>query len=698
MKVFDRDKVRTVGLFGAGGAGKTSLGEAFAFVAGTNSRLGKVEQETSTLDFEDEEIKRKGSTSAAVTYADWNDHRIFIIDTPGDANFCADAYNVLRVVDCAIFVIDSVDGVKIQASKLWDEATEQGIPKMIIVTKSDKERANFKATLKDIENSFSARPVPLTMPNGEEDKFTGVLDILNQKALIFKSDESGKFDTEDVPDELKSQVEKIREQAIEAIVEADDGLMERYLDGGEIKNEELFKALKAGVVAGTFVPVLTASGVKNIAVPQVLDNIIHCVPNPTERPALKGTDSKSGDETERKPSQDEPFSAFVFKTTVDPFAGKLSIFRVFSGTLTPDSNIYNTTKEEKERIGQIFLLKGKGHEAMGNVYPGDIAAAPKTRESETGDTLCAESGAIAYPPLRKIPTAISFAITPISKGDEEKVASGLSKLMDEDTSLTVHRDPQTQEFILSGLGQLHVETTVAKLKRKYGVEVSLSAPSVPYRETIKKSAKAEGKYKRQSGGRGQFGVCWLELSPLPEGDGFEFVDKIVGGVIPNNFRPAVKKGVQEAMEKGVIAGFPVVGVKVTLFDGKHHPVDSSEMAFKIAGSMGFKNAAKEAKVVILEPIMKMEVATPEDAMGTVIGDLNQRRGKVLGMDTKGNNQIIKAQVPMAEVLKYSPDLRSMTAGRGSFTMEMSHYDEVPAQIAEKIIAMSRKDEEEEQPA
>lgn len=690
MKEYTRDKVRTIGLFGGGGAGKTSLGEAMLFCAGAVTRLGKVDQGNATLDFEDEEIKRQNSTSTAFSHFEWDKHLIYLVDGPGDSNFLADSMNTIKAVDTAIFVVDAIDGVKVQTSKLWEEAGKLGISRMIVVTKMDRELANFDGTLQSVKDSLGVVAVPLTVPLGSGDGFNGVADLLAGKALVYEKDESGKFKEEDVPDDFASR----REALVEGIVEADDAVMERYLDGEEISKDELMATLRKGVVNGDVVPLFVASGSHNIGVHPLLDAIAAIAINPLERAAVKGTDVKSGEEAEIAPSEDGPLAAQVVKT-VRAFEGMRTIFRVFSGKIESDKNVFNSTSDSKERLGQLRILKGKDSEAVSSAGPGDIVAVVKLKGTKTGDTFCDEKGTILLTPLPQPQPVINYAIEPKSKGDVERVSGGLNEIQAEDTSIKVHREAETGEFILSGMGQVHIENTIDKLKRRHNVEVFLKDPKVPYRETITKISEAEGKHKKQSGGRGQFGVAWIKLTPKNRGEGYEFIDDIFGGVIPNNYRPAVDRGVQEASAKGILAGYPVVDFSCSLFDGKTHPVDSSELAFKIAGRKGFKEAAKKAGLKLLEPIMNLEVVVPSDNMGDVIGDLNSRRGRVLGTDQKGNNAVVNATVPMAEVLKYSPALDSMTSGRGAFTMEFSHYEEVPAQVAEKIIASSRKKDEEE---
>lgn len=691
MKEYDRDKVRAVGLFGGGGAGKTTLGEAMLFTSGGITRLGRVEQGNTSLDFEEEEIKRQNSTSTAFTNLEWNKNLIYLVDGPGESNFVSDALNTIRAVDTVLFVMDAIDGVKVTTSKLWDEATRLGLSKMIAVTKLDRELADFDKTLQNIKDVLGIDAVPLTVPVGKGETLTGVADLLAGKALIYQKDGSGKYKEEAVPDNLKSR----REKLVEGIVEADDKVMERYLEGEEIGQDELMATLRKGVVSGDVVPLFAVCGNLNLGVHPILNAITSVAPNPLERKPIKAIDVKTGQEIEVKPSVDGPVLGQVVKT-VRAFEGMRSIFRVYSGKIEADKATYNSTRETRERLGGLRVLKGKEGETAPYAAPGDIVAVAKLKETKTGDTFCDERQPLKLPELPKPASVINYAIEPKSRGDEERVSGGLSEIMEEDSSITVHRDAETGEFILSGMGQVHIENTIDKLKRRHNVEVHLKEPKVPYRETIIKTAEAEGKHKKQTGGRGQFAVAWIKLAPKGRGEGYEFIDDIFGGSVPNNYRPAVDKGVQEAMVRGVIAGYPVVDFSCSLFDGKYHPVDSSELAFKIAGRKGFKEACKKAGMKLLEPIMNIEVVVPSENMGDIIGDLNSRRGRVQGTDQKGSNAIVKAQVPMSEVLRYSPALDSMTSGRGAFTLEFSHYEDVPAHIQEKIIASAKKGEEEEE--
>ncbi len=692
MKQYTTEDLRNVAVVSHSGSGKTTLCEAMLLDAGAVDRLGKVTDGTSHFDFEPEEIKRQISIGTAMFSAEWKKKKLNILDTPGDPNFTAEVSAAIQAADIGILVVDAIDAVKPLTEKVWATLEEMERPRILVITKMDRERADFERVINDVKDILNVKPVVLQIPIGKEEGFKGVVDLLSMKAVTFEDGKEGK--KTDVPDELKEDAESRREVLIEDLAEVDDALMERYLEGEELGPAELATALRQGITDRVFLPVLVCSGALNVGIQPILDLIVDSCPSPAQMPPVRGT-SPEGEEITRDPSPDEPFCAYVFKTLADPYAGRLTLFRIFSGKLSPDSTFFNPNRDVKERFGQLLSIQGKHQESLQSARAGDIVAVAKLKETLTGDTLCDEKApvTIAGHPLPQ--AVISFAIEPKSKGDEEKITQSLTKLTEEDLTLTVSRDPQTNEFLISGMGQMHIEVTIDKLKRKFGVDVNLKTPKVPYKETIKGKCQIEGKLKKQTGGRGQFAVAWLELEPMNRGEGFEFVDKIVGGVIPRQYIPAVEKGVVEAMQGGSLAGYPVIDVKVTVYDGKYHDVDSSEQAFKIAASKGFKSGVLKANPVLLEPIMDMEVVVPEECMGDVMGDLNSRRGRISGMDAKGNNQVIKAQVPMSEVLKYASDLTSMTSGRGLFSMEFSHYEEVPANITDKIIEESAKPEEEE---
>ena len=677
------EKSRNIALVSHGGAGKTSLSEVILFKTGVTNRIGRVEDGSTVMDFEPEELKRNASLSSGFAQYEWDKHTVTIIDTPGDQNFFTDTKLCMQAADGTVMLVDAVDGVKVQTEQAMEFAKDFNTPCMFFINKLDRERADFARTLQDITDSLELKPITLQLPIGSEENFNGIVDLVAMKAYIY--DESGRATAGDIPADMQDQVENEREKLIEDVAEADDELIERYLEGEELSDDDIKSALKTGVLARTFAPVLCGSAIKGIGIDLFMDSINSCMPSPLEIAPKAGTNPADSSEVMREPNPEAPFSGFVFKTIADPYAGRLSIFKVVSGALGSEGNFYNATKETKERFNQLLTLNGKDQKPASEAGPGAIVAVAKLKETTTGDTLCVDSDKVLFTCADPLQPLITFALEPKSKGDEDKIFGSLSKLLEEDTALKLDRNAETKEILLSGSGQVHIEATIEKLKRKFNVEVNLHTPKVPYKETIKKKVRVQGKHKKQSGGHGQYGDCWIDMEPMPRGSGFEFVDAIVGGVIPRQYIPAVEKGIAEACPKGVLAGFPCIDFKVTLNDGSFHQVDSSEMAFKIAGSLAFKKAAESANPVLLEPIMKVTITTPDEYMGDIMGDLNGRRGRVLGMDTAGKNQVINAQVPMSEFLTYAPDLRSMTGGRGMFTMEFSHYDEVPVQMADKII-------------
>ncbi len=685
------ERTRNIALIGHGGAGKTSLAEALLYKSGILKRLGKVEEGNTAMDFEPEELKRRSSISSGFHQFSWKNHTVNLIDTPGDQNFFSDTKSSMQAADGVVVVIDAVDGVKVQTELAWEFAREFKQPCVIFINKLDRERADFNRTFEDAKACFEPKPIILQLPIGAEADFKGVVDLIRNQAYTYDAD--GKPKKEDIPAAMQERVESERETLIENIAEADDILIEQYLEGKTLSNDDLIAALRKGTLSHIFVPVVCGSATKSIGIDLLLDFITTSMPSPIDRGARTGIDLSSGEEVERAPDENAPFSGFVFKTVADPYAGRLTLFRVVSGKLGSDGTFFNANKEARERFTQLLTIAGKEQKTATAAGPGSIVAVAKLKETKTGDTLCDEGAKIKFTCVEPLPSLISFALTAKSKGDEDKIFTSLSKLLEEDPSAKLDRIAETKEILLSGLGQIHIETILDKLKRKFGVEAQLHTPKVPYRETIKGKARVQGRHKKQTGGHGQFGDCWIQIEPLPRGQGFEFVDGVVGGAIPKTYIPAVEKGIVEACQKGVLAGFPTVDFKVILDDGSYHAVDSSEMAFKIAGSLAFKKAVEGAHPALLEPIMKVTITTPEDYMGDIMGDLNGRRGRVLGMDNAGKNQIINAQVPMSEFLSYASDLRSMTGGRGLFTMEFSHYDEVPAQIAEKIIEAANKAKE-----
>jgi len=683
--------IRNIALVAHGGAGKTSLAEAMLFDTGVINRMGRIEDGNTALDFEPEEIKRTSSISAGFHQVNWKKHSITLIDTPGDQNFFSDTKTCLQAADAAVVVIDGVDGVKVQTEMGWEFLDDFKLPRAIFINKLDRERADFMRTFEDAKNMFQPKPIILQLPIGSETDFKGIVDLISLKAYVYAED--GKAKATDIPPEMKETVEAEREALIENIAEADDALVERYLEGETLSEDELRGALRKGVLARTFTPVLCGSAASNIGIDLLLDFITAAMPSPIDGGPRIGKDPAGGNELERQPDPDAPFSALVIKTITDPYAGRLTVFRVFSGTIGADGTFYNSKKEVRERYNQLLVILGKEQKPAGGAGPGSIVAVAKLKETATGDTLCDEGNKILYAATPPLPTLISYALAPKSKGDEDKVFISLSKLLEEDPSLRIDRLAETKEIILHGLGQIHIETTVERLKRKFNVEVQLNIPKVPYRETIKKKVRVQGRHKKQTGGHGQFGDCWVQFEPQPRGKGFEYVDAIVGGAIPRQYIPAVEKGIVESAQRGVMAGFPCVDFKATVDDGSYHAVDSSEMAFKIAGSLAFRKAAEQADPVLLEPVMKVTVIAPDEFMGDIMGDLNSRRGRVLGMENAGKNQIINAYVPMAEFQTYAPDLRSMTGGRGIYRMEFSHYDEVPTHISQKIIEAAAKAKE-----
>ena len=686
------DQIRNIGLIGHSGCGKTSVAEAILYNSKAIRRLGRVDDGTSIMDFEPEEIKRKVSLGTAFHPFNWKNRRFNLIDTPGESGFLSDTKVCLQVAEGTVVIVDAVDSIKVGTEKVWAFSEEYNLPRLIFINKLDRERADFYKVIEEIERTFSIKTTPIYLPVGTESDFNGVINLIRLKAHLYKNDGTGTFKDGDIPDSMAEIVDTWREKIMENIVEANDDVMERYLDGQELTPKEIEETFIEGVKSGDVVPVVPGSATLNIGVGQLLDIIDQSLPFPPERGTVKGHRVDREEEVEFDAVEEAPFSALIFKTLADPFAGKLNLFKVMSGRIDSESTVFNSRKKVKEKLGQLLLIEGKRQTSVDAAGAGDIAAVAKLKETTTGDTFCKEDNLIVFDPAEPFSPTISFAIEAMKKENEDKVYTSLARLMEEDPTLKVDRDQSTSEIILSGTGQIHLENTRDKLKRKFGVEINLKTPKVPYRETIKNSReKIIYRHKKQTGGRGQFAEVHFDILPLKKGEGFVFEEALTGMNVPRNFVPAVEKGLVEAMRSGVLAGYPVVDIKVRFFDGKSHEVDSSEMAFKIAASMCFKKAVQEATPILLEPIMNMEIAVPEDAMGDVIGDLNGRRGRVLGMDSQGKYQIIKAEVPMAEVLRYSLDLTSMTGGRGSFQMKKSRYEEVPAQLAGKIIAVSKEE-------
>jgi elongation factor G len=673
-------KIRNVAVVGHRGTGKTSLVEAMLFQAGAINRLGAVEQGTTTSDWDEDEQRRQMSLAASLCHLDWHERKINLIDAPGDPGFGGDTVAALRVVEGALVVVSAVMGVEVQTSRVWERAEQLELPRVFFVNMLDRERADFFRALEQLREQLSERCVAVHLPIGSEHELTGIVDLLHMTAYT-SPEAQRETGSGEIPAELADQAAEYREKLLDSVVETDEGLMERYLEGEELGTEEVAKALKDAVTRGELFPVACGVATKNLGTTALLDLLVEGVPSPAKRPGAIDVDGAGT-------------AVFVFKTVADPFAGRINLFRVFSGTLSSDSTVVNARSRAKERVGQLLSLQGKDHEQAKEFGSGDIGAVAKLKETTTGDLLLDAERDVEPPSLDFPEPVMSFAVTPKAKGDEEKVATSLRRLAEEDPTLVLRRDPQTGDQLLSGMSQMHVEVAVDRLKRRFGVDVDLQQPHVPYLETIRKESRARHRYKKQTGGRGQFGDCEIVIEPLPEREGYEFVDEIVGGVIPQSFRPAVNKGIQEAMQHGELAGAPVQGVRVRLVDGQQHSVDSSEMAFKIAGSMAFKDAYQKADPVLLEPIMEVEVTVPDDAVGAVNGDLNSRRGRLQGMEPRGGMTSIKAEVPMAEILTYSQALTSLTGGRGDYHMHFLRYEEVPSHIAQKVIAETKEELEE----
>jgi elongation factor G len=688
MKVYDTGSIRNVAVVGHGGSGKTQLVSAMLFDAGMVNRLGKVDEGNTVTDFDDEEIARKHTLSSSLAYAEWNKAKINIIDTPGFANFLSDARAGLRVADAALVTVDAVSGAEVQTEKVWESAGELGRPRFIVLTRTDRERASLERTLESIRTVFGRSVVPLTLPIGQEKDFKGVVDLVSSKAYVYQTDGSGSFKPADVPADMAAEVAASREALVEMVAEADDALMERFFEEGTLSHEELQTGLRKAVQSGKVHPLFCTSAILNVGVHQLMDAIVEYVPSPAERPvpALK----RGTDESVMVTATDSgPYTAFVWKTIADPFAGRITLFRVMTGSLRSDATVHNVTKDTPERLGSLLALQGKTQTTVPELKAGDIGAVAKLKETQTNDTLADKNSPVTFPPITFAEPLLSYAIEPKSRGDEEKISSALHRLQEEDPTIQYTRDPQTKELLLSGQGQLHIEVTVAKLKRRFGVDVNLKLPRIAYRETISGSTEAHGRHKKQTGGHGQFGDCKIRVEPLPRGSDFEFVDDIFGGSIPRQFIPAVEKGVQEARQRGYLAGYPMVDFKVTLFDGSFHQVDSNELSFKMAGRLAFRDAMTRCKPTLLEPVMNVEVYAPSEYAGDLMGDLNSRRGRISGMDSRGTTTVIRAQVPMSEMLTYEQTLTSSTGGRGSYQMEYSHYEEVPSHLQGKVVAAAK---------
>jgi elongation factor G len=694
MKDYKTENLRNVVLIGHGYSGKTTIAEAMLFNTGVLDRFGKVDDGTATTDFDPEEIKRKISISAAIAPCDMNDIRINVIDTPGYFDFVGEVVAAMRVADSAVITVDSVSGVEVGVEKAWDFVEGAKMPALFFVNKMDRENSDFSKVLNQLRQVFGNKVVPVMVPIGAEASFRGVIDLIDMKARVA---ENNKCTEIEIPSGFESLIEEYRNMIIEAVAQTDEQLMEKYFNGEELTADEIIKGFRLGVISGDVIPVLCGAAVKNMGVETLMYTLRKFMPSPADRQYATGVNLKTNERFTAKVDSSAPFSAQVFKTVADPFVGKISMFKVLSGTMTHDMEIYNVNKEKKEKLSNLFLLRGKKQVMVDKLVAGDIGAVAKLQYTNTGDTLCDFNNQVIYDDIIFPAPSISMAIEPKSKGDEDKIGHGLHRLVEEDPTLRVEKNTETHQTLISGIGEQHLEIITKRLANKFGVEVILSDPKIPYRETIKKSAKAEGKHKKQSGGHGQFGHVWIEFEPILNGNmDIEFVDKVVGGVVPRQYIPAVEKGLRESMVEGVLAGYPVVNIRCSLYDGSYHPVDSAEMPFKVAASMAYRKGMASANPVLLEPIYHVEVVVPDEYMGDIIGDLNKKRGKILGMEQEGKHQKVTAEAPLAEMFKYATDLRSITQARGSFSMSFSRYEEVPAQYTAKIVEAAHVNKEKEQ--
>jgi elongation factor G len=686
MKVYDAAAIRNVAIVGHGGCGKTQLVSTMLFVAGAVNRLGKVDDGTTVTDFDEEEIARKHTLSSSLAHVEWQQTKINLIDTPGFANFLSDARSALRVAEAAVVVVDAVAGVEVQTEKLWEEAAALNLPRIVVLNRFERERASLDRALESLHRDCAREIIPIQLPIGEERTFSGVVDLVRMKALTFEP-ETGRMTEGEIPPAMADQSAKARELLLEMVAEADETLMESFFAEGTLTQEQLLSGLRSATVAGRIFPLVCASGLHAIGIQPLLDALVTYVPSPAERD-FAAIDADEAEITV-KAADGAPYSAFVWKTIADPFAGRITMLRVVSGTLKSDATVANATRDASERLGHLLALQGKTQTHVPELKAGDLGAVAKLKDTHTNDVIADKATKFRFAPVKFPEPVLAYAIEPKSRGDEDKISTSMHRLEEEDPSIKYMRDPQTQELLLAGQGQLHIEVTVAKLKRRFGVEVNLKPPRIPYRETITMATEAHGRHKKQTGGHGQFGDCKIKVEPLPRGSNFEFVDDIFGGSIPRQFVPAVEKGIQEARMRGFLAGYPMVDFKATVFDGSYHQVDSNEMSFKMAGSLAFKDAMARARPTILEPIMQVEVYAPSDFAGDLMGDLNGRRGRIGGMDTRGTMTVIRAQVPMAEMLTYEQHLTSATGGRGTYHMEYSHYEEVPQMLQAKIIAAAK---------
>ncbi|UQX53367.1 elongation factor G [Cytobacillus pseudoceanisediminis] len=682
---FSLENTRNIGIMAHIDAGKTTTTERVLYYTGRIHKIGETHEGASQMDWMEQEQERGITITSAATTAQWKGHRVNIIDTPGHVDFTVEVERSLRVLDGAVAVLDAQSGVEPQTETVWRQATTYGVPRVVFVNKMDKIGADFLYSLKTLHDRLQANAAAIQLPIGAEDQFEGIIDLITMKATFYGNDLGTDIEERDIPEEYMDQAEEYREKLIEAVAELDEELMEKYLGGEEITNEELKAAIRQGTVNVEFYPVICGSAFKNKGVQKMLDAVIDYLPSPLDVPAIKGTLPDSEEEVTRPSSDDAPFSALAFKVMTDPYVGKLTFFRVYSGTLNSGSYVQNSTKGKRERVGRILQMHANSREEISVVHAGDIAAAVGLKDTSTGDTLCDEKNLVILESMEFPEPVISLSIEPKSKADQDKMTTALQKLQEEDPTFRAHTDQETGQVIIAGMGELHLDILVDRMKREFKVEANVGAPQVAYRETFRSSAQVEGKFARQSGGRGQFGHVWIEFAPNEEGKGFEFENGIVGGVVPREYIPAVQAGLEDALERGVLAGFPLVDIKARLFDGSYHDVDSSEMAFKIAASMALKNAASKCNPVILEPVMKVEVVIPEEYMGDIMGDVTSRRGRVEGMEARGNAQVVRAMVPLSEMFGYATALRSNTQGRGTFSMHFDHYEEVPKSISEEII-------------
>ncbi|MDT5121670.1 MAG: elongation factor [Acidobacteriota bacterium] len=690
MKSYPTDMIRNLAVIGHGDAGKTQLISSLLYVAGTTPRWGKVDEGTAMTDHDEDAIERKVTLNTALAHLEYKETKINLIDTPGYAAFVSHARPALRVADCALVVVHAVKGVEVQTEKTWAFANEFMLPRIMVINALDKEHANFGASLESAQHTFSRAIIPFTLPIGNEKDFRGVVDVVHKKAYEF--DAQGKAKEIDLPTEGRDVLDKTRERLVELVAESDDALLEKYFEEGTLPDEDVIPAIKRAIAGSKLCPVFAVSSATLVGLTTLLDAIVDYAPNPAAHEAEHGRasiDSDGGEPISRKYSDSEPVSAYVFRTIADPFAGRINVMRIISGKVLPDANLLNSKRGAMERLGALHCVQGKQLDKIDEAHAGDIIACVKLKETQTGDTLSDKAAPIVYDGVEYPEAGIAFAIEPKSRQDEEKISVALHKILEEDPALSFTRDAQTKEFLLAGSGQLHVETIIDKLKKRYGVEVALHPPKVPYKETITARAEVQGRHKKQTGGRGQFGDCKVIFEPLARGEGFVFEDKIFGGSVPQNFRPAIEKGIVEAASHGAVAGYPLIDFKAVLVDGSYHTVDSDEHSFRAAGRKAFRAAMEKVKPTLLEPVMDVEVVAPQEYSGDLMGDLNSRRGRVQGMEMRGNQQVIKAQVPMSEMLNYQSTLNSITAARGSYHMQFSHYDQVPGQIAQKIVEQAR---------